>query len=48
VVEVDCVIVVIGKMEGNGGVNDYMCIIVDCVFCEVFVEKGMCLVEEVK
>jgi len=37
VMDVDCVIVVIGKIEGNGGVNDYICIIVDCVFCEVLV-----------
>ena len=34
------VIAVIGKTEGNGGVNDYTRIIADRAFREVLVEKG--------
>ena len=34
------VIAVIGKTEGNGGVNDYTRIIADRAFREILVEKG--------
>ena len=34
------VIAIIGKTEGNGGVNDYTRIIADRAFREVLVEKG--------
>src|SRR3954469_19615215 len=40
VVEADRVVAVIGKTEGNGGVNDYTRIIADRAFREVLVEKG--------
>jgi cyanuric acid amidohydrolase len=40
VMEADRIIAVIGKTEGNGGVNDYTRIIADRVFREVLVEKG--------
>ena len=40
VMEADRVIAVIGKTEGNGGVNDYTRIIADRAFREVLVEKG--------
>lgn len=40
VVEADRVIAVIGKTEGNGGVNDYTRIIADRAFREVLVAKG--------
>jgi len=40
VLEADRVIAVIGKTEGNGGVNDYTRIIADRAFREVLVEKG--------
>ena len=36
----DRVIAIIGKTEGNGGVNDYTRIISDRAFREVLVEKG--------
>lgn len=36
----DRVIAIIGKTEGNGGVNDYTRIIADRAFREVLVEKG--------
>jgi cyanuric acid amidohydrolase len=36
----DRVIAIIGKTEGNGGVNDYTRIIADKAFREVLVEKG--------
>src|SRR5690348_14759946 len=36
----DRVIAVIGKTEGNGGVNDYTRIIADRAFREMLVEKG--------
>ena len=38
--DADRVIAVIGKTEGNGGVNDYTRIIADRAFREVLVEKG--------
>jgi barbiturase len=40
VLEADRVIAVIGKTEGNGGVNDYTRIIADRAFREVLVTKG--------
>ncbi len=40
VIEADRVIAVIGKTEGNGGVNDYTRIIADRAFREVLMEKG--------
>jgi len=40
VIDADRVIAVIGKTEGNGGVNDYTRIIADRAFREVLVEKG--------
>jgi cyanuric acid amidohydrolase len=47
-VEADRVIAVIGKTEGNGGVNDYTRIIADRAFREVLVAKGTRSVEDVK
>ncbi len=40
VMQADRVIAIIGKTEGNGGVNDYTRIISDRAFREVLVEKG--------
>lgn len=40
VLHADRVIAIIGKTEGNGGVNDYTRIIADRAFREVLVEKG--------
>ncbi|WP_370618297.1 ring-opening amidohydrolase [Mumia qirimensis] len=40
VLEADRVIAIIGKTEGNGGVNDYTRIIADRAFREVLVAKG--------
>ncbi|RBY76401.1 barbiturase [Geodermatophilus sp. TF02-6] len=48
VLEADRVIAVIGKTEGNGGVNDYTRIIADRAFREVLTEKGSRSAEEVK
>jgi barbiturase len=48
VIEADRVIAVIGKTEGNGGVNDYTRIIADRAFREVLVAKGTRSVDEVK
>ena len=48
VFEADRVIAVIGKTEGNGGVNDYTRIIADRAFREVLQEKGSRSAEEVK
>ncbi|MGZ4495451.1 MAG: barbiturase [Nocardioides sp.] len=48
VLEADRVIAVIGKTEGNGGVNDYTRIIADRAFREVLVAKGSRTAEEVK
>ncbi|GAB2697358.1 barbiturase [Thalassiella azotivora] len=48
VMDADRVIAVIGKTEGNGGVNDYTRIIADRAFREVLVEKGTRSAEEVK
>ena len=40
VLHADRVVAIIGKTEGNGGVNDYTRIIADRAFREVLVEKG--------
>ncbi len=48
VLDADRVIAVIGKTEGNGGVNDYTRIIADRAFREILVEKGTRSPEEVK
>jgi len=47
VIEADRVIAVIGKTEGNGGVNDYTRIIADRAFREVLVAKGSRSADEV-
>jgi cyanuric acid amidohydrolase len=47
-IDADRVIAVIGKTEGNGGVNDYTRIIADRAFREVLVEKGTRTPEQVK
>ena len=48
ILDADRVIAVIGKTEGNGGVNDYTRIIADRAFREVLVAKGTRRPEEVK
>src|SRR6201994_4570733 len=48
VLEADRVIAIIGKTEGNGGVNDYTRIIADRAFREVLVAKGNRTPEQVK
>ena len=48
VVEADRVIAVIGKTEGNGGVNDYTRIIADRAFRDVLVARGTRSADEVK
>jgi ring-opening amidohydrolase-like protein len=48
VLAADRVIAVIGKTEGNGGVNDYTRIIADRAFREVLVAKGNRTADEVK
>src|SRR4029078_12989821 len=40
VLEADRVVAVIGKTEGNGGVNDYTRILADRAFREVLAAKG--------
>ncbi len=40
VIEADRVVAIIGKTEGNGGVNDYTRIIADRAFREVLVDRG--------
>ena len=40
IIDADRVIAVVGKTEGNGGVNDYTRIIADRAFREVLVNKG--------
>ncbi len=47
VFEADRVVAVIGKTEGNGGVNDYTRIIADRAFREVLVGRGSRTAEEV-
>src|SRR3978361_2530038 len=48
VLDADRVIAVIGKTEGNGGVNDYTRIIADRAFREVLVAKGTRSADEVR
>jgi cyanuric acid amidohydrolase len=48
VMEADRIIAIIGKTEGNGGVNDYTRIIADRAFREVIQEKGTRSAEEVR
>ncbi|TAM91466.1 MAG: ring-opening amidohydrolase [Jatrophihabitans sp.] len=48
VIEADRVIAVIGKTEGNGGVNDYTRILADRAFREVLVAKGSRSMEQVR
>ena len=48
VIEADRVVAVIGKTEGNGGVNDYTRIIADRAFREVIAARGSRSAEEVK
>ena len=47
-IEADRVIAVIGKTEGNGGVNDYTRIIADRAFREVLEAKGTRPMDEIK
>ena len=46
-IDADRVVAVIGKTEGNGGVNDYTRIIADRAFREVLVAKGKRSADEV-
>jgi barbiturase len=48
VLEADRVIAVIGKTEGNGGVNDYTRILADRAFREVLVAKGSRSMDQVR
>ncbi len=48
VLEADRVVAVVGKTEGNGGVNDYTRILADRAFREVLVAKGSRSADEVK
>jgi ring-opening amidohydrolase-like protein len=48
VIEADRVVAVVGKTEGNGGVNDYTRIIADRAFREVLVARGTRSMDEVK
>jgi cyanuric acid amidohydrolase len=48
VIEADRVIAVIGKTEGNGGVNDYTRIIADRAFREVLEAKGSRPMDEIR
>src|SRR6185437_10687414 len=48
VIEADRVVAVIGKTEGNGGVNDYTRILADRAFREVLVARGTRSANEVK
>jgi barbiturase len=48
VMDADRVVAVIGKTEGNGGVNDYTRIIADRAFREVLVAKGTRGMDEVR
>jgi ring-opening amidohydrolase-like protein len=47
VIEADRVLAVVGKTEGNGGVNDYTRILADRAFREVLLAKGSRTAEEV-
>ena len=46
--DADRVVAIIGKTEGNGGVNDYTRIIADRAFREVLVAAGTRSVEQVR
>jgi len=48
VLEADRIVAVIGKTEGNGGVNDYTRIIADRAFREVIATKGSRTAQDVK
>ena len=48
IMEADRVVAVVGKTEGNGGVNDYTRILADRAFREVLVAKGTRSMAEVK
>ena len=48
VMEADRIIAIIGKTEGNGGVNDYTRIIAERAFREVIQQKGSRPAEEVR
>jgi barbiturase len=48
IIDADRVLAVIGKTEGNGGVNDYTRIIADRAFREVLVEKGTRTIERAR
>jgi barbiturase len=48
VMDADRIIAVIGKTEGNGGVNDYTRIIADRAFREILLDKGSHGADEVK
>jgi barbiturase len=48
IIDADRVVAVIGKTEGNGGVNDYTRIIADRAFREVLVDKGSRSADDVK
>jgi len=48
VIEADRVVAVIGKTEGNGGVNDYTRILADRAFREVLLAKGSRSADEVQ
>ncbi len=48
VLEADRVVAVIGKTEGNGGVNDYTRLLADRAFREVLTAKGTRSTEEVR
>ncbi|RJL31292.1 ring-opening amidohydrolase [Bailinhaonella thermotolerans] len=47
VIEADRVLAVIGKTEGNGGVNDYTRILADRAFREVLLSRGTRTAEEI-
>src|SRR3954453_4009486 len=47
-IEADRVIAVIGKTEGNGGVNDYTRIIADRAFREVLEARGTRSMDDIK
>src|SRR3978361_1244771 len=48
VLDADRIVAVIGKTEGNGGVNDYTRIIADRAFREVIAAKGSRSAAEIK
>ena len=48
VIEADQVIAVVGKTEGNGGVNDYTRILADRAFREVLAAQGTRSADEIR